>query len=208
MEVNEAKKDVKKKVLKIMEKKKLLIFGVVCIAILIFILLIVTSKEGSVEFKVKTSLDRIVEKGDLETVNFTYNVIGKQCKKKDNCDKKSNDIDNFEYVVSCKGTVTAGINFEKIEIVVDESEKKLLVKIPAAEVKDINVGSIKFLNGEDLPASELANARKLCDETIEEKSKSDDELLSAAKEQAEVVLESFYGQWVKAFDEEYEVEVK
>lgn len=53
--------------------------------LLIFIALIsvilVLNKEGKITEKVKTSLDKIVEKSDLETINVTYNIIAKQCKK-------------------------------------------------------------------------------------------------------------------------------
>lgn len=189
------------------KKKLILIFSVCGLSALILILGLF-NKESSVQVKVKSSLDRLVEKSDLETVNFTYNAIAKQCKDAENCNKKSNDINEFEYVISCKGTITAGIDFKNIRIDVDEDSKKLIVKMPEAGVTDINVGSLKFLNGEDLPASELANARKLCEETIKEKSEKDNELLPAAKEQAEVVLKSFYEQWFKSFDEEYKVEVK
>lgn len=199
-------KENKKKNFKL--DKKIVISGVCLIGIILLIILVVNNKEGDVSYKVKSSLDKLVEKSDLETVNFKYNVIAKQCKKKEKCDKTSNDIDDFEYVVSCNGTVTAGINFKDVEVKVDEENKKILITIPKAEVKEINVNSTKFLNGDDLPASELANARKLCDQTVEERSNNDSELLSAAQEQAKVVLEAFYGQWVKAFDEEYKVEVK
>lgn len=43
-----------------------------------------TSKEGKTINNVKSSLDKVVEKSNLETVSFTYNVIAKKCK-----DKKS-----------------------------------------------------------------------------------------------------------------------
>lgn len=187
--------------------KKIMILGFICF-ILVMIILVLFSKEGNVEVKVKSSLDKLVEKSDLETVNFTYNVIAKKCKDEEKCDKKSNNIDDFEYVLSCKGTITSGIDFKNVNVKVDKKNKKLLVKMPEAVITDNNVISLKFLNGEDIPASELANARRLCEETIEEKSKKDDELLPAAREQAEVVLKSFYEQWLKAFDKDYKVEIK
>lgn len=201
----EVKENSEKKVN--VKPKIILIISVIIIVVFIIILGLI-NKEGSIQVKVKSSLDRLVEKSDLETVNITYNVIAKQCKDKDKCDKKSNDIDDFEYVISCKGTITAGIEFKNVNLEVDEKNKKLLVEMPEAGVTDINVGSLKFLNGEDLPASKLADARKLCEETIKEKSEKDNELLPAAKEQAEIVLTSFYEQWLKSFDKEYTVEVK
>jgi len=192
---------------KIIQKKhlKILIIGVLLIILTIIFLV---NREGSIKTKVKTSLDRVVEKSDLETVNFTYNVIAKQCKDKNKCNKKSNNIDDFEYVISCKGTITTGIDFKEVKIEIDKSNKTLVVKMPKSEIKDTNILTMKFLNGADIPANELPSARALCEETISEKSKNDEKVISATKEQAEVVLESFYQQWIKSIDEEYKVEVK
>lgn len=70
------------------------------------------------------------------------------------------------------------------------------------------IGSVKFLNGEDVSADELPNARKLCQEETKVKSEKDDKLIPAAKERAKTVLEEFYKQWIKSYDNTYVVEVK
>lgn len=190
------------------KKTKFLLTGIIGILVIVLIILIASSKEGNVEYNVKSTLSRLVEKSDLETVDFTYNVIAKQCKKKGKCDKKSNNINDFEYVISCKGNVTVGIDFKDVKVKVDEEKKILSITLPDAKIKEINVLSKKFMNGNDVPADELANAEKLCNDTVNEKSENDKELLTAAKEQAQVVLESFYSQWIKAYNDEYKVEVK
>lgn len=187
-------------------KKIIVVSALVIVCLLIFS--IIFSKEGKVSIKVKSTLERIVEKSDLETVNFTYNVIAKQCKKNEKCDKKSNDVKDYEYVVSCTGTITAGIDFENVKIDVNESKKIIIIKLPEATIKETNVVDLNFLNGENIPADELPSARKLCQNTIEEKSAKDGEVIKAAKEQAGEVLQTFYEQWIKAFDDEYKVEVK
>ena len=182
--------------------------------LLIFITLFVIfftrlNKEGQIKMKVKSTFEKVVEKSDLETVTITYNVIAKKCKDEENCDKKSNDISNFQYVVSCKGSIVAGIDFQKIKVDVDNKNKKVVVKIPDATIIDEpNINSIKFLNGNELSASELPNARKLCQETVKEKSEVDQKLIPAAKEQSKFVLEEFYNQWIKAYDSSYRVEVE
>ena len=182
--------------------------------LLIFIVLLVVlfvnfNKEGQIKMKVKSTLEKIVEKSDLETVTFTYNVIAKQCRDNEICDKTTNDINNFKYVVSCKGSIVAGIDFKKIMVDVNQKNKKVVIKIPeAAIIDEPNILSIKFLNGNELPASELPNARKLCQETIKEKSSVDEKLIPAAKEQSIIVLEEFYNQWIKAYNSSYSVEVK
>ena len=177
--------------------------------VLLIIIFIVSSKEGQIEMKVKSSLEKVVERSDLETVTITYNVIAKQCKDEESCDKTSNDINNFQYVVSCKGSIVAGIDFQKIKIDVDRKKKKVIVKVPEATIiEEPNVNSINFLNGKEIPASELPNARNLCQATIKEKSSVDEKLIPATKEQSVIVLKEFYDQWIKSYDSSYSVEVK
>ncbi len=189
------------------KNNKLIIVLVVVIALLI-LFFVIPNKEGRIKNSVKSSLVKLVEKSDLETVNFNYNVIAKKCKNEEKCDLSSNNIKDFEYVLSCTGTVTAGMDFDNVKIDADKQNKKIVITMPDSKITEVNVKSLKFLNGEDVSASELPDARSLCKKTIEEKSSADDKLLPAAKEQAEVVLQSFYEQWIKAFDEGYTVEIR
>ena len=204
---NEGKKEIVRK-----KGSKLKVFLLLLVLVIIVIFVkkfIISGGKGNIDLKVKSTLEKVVEKSDLETVNITYNVIAKKCKDEDNCDLTSNSIEDFAYVVSCKGTIAAGIDFNNVDISIDEDNKKVIIVLPDAKITDEpNITSIKFLNGNDLPAEELPNARKLCQETTLEKSENDDKLLPAAKEQAIVVLEQFYKQWIKAFDDSYQVEIR
>ncbi len=181
----------------------------IVIIVLVLVVLLMPKKEIKMKIKVKSTLEKVVEKSDLETINITYNVIAKKCKDESNCDKTSNNIDDFSYVASCKGTITAGIDFQQVQVDVDTKNKKILVTMPEATIiGEPNILSIKLLNGNELAASETPNARKLCQETTKEKSENDEKLIPAAKEQSRVVLESFYKQWIKSYDASYSVEVK
>ncbi len=203
------KKNPFKGIVNFFRKKIILILLILVIVLVAIILLLTSRKDNQIEIKVKSSLEKIVEKSDLETINIVYNVIAKKCKDEATCDKTSNNIDNFEYVVSCKGTVTAGIDFSKVKITVLESEKKIIIEMPEAAMQgEPNIGSIKFLNGDEVPASKLPEARKLCQEVALDKSETDDKLIPFAKDQAKVVLEEFYKQWIKAYDSSYVIEVK
>lgn len=182
---------------------------IIIIVVIVFFLINTYSNGGNIETKAKISLDKIVEKSDLETANITYNVIGKKCKNEKKCDLNSNKMSNFEYVVSCKGTLTAGIDFSKVKIDIDNNNKILKIEMPEVTLKgEPTIGSVKFLNGSDVPADELPAARKLCQETVKTRSEEDNKLLPAAKEQAKIVLEEFYKNWIKAYDSSYKVEVK
>lgn len=190
-------------------KNKIFLLILIIIIIILVIIFLRQNKKEDIKISVKSSLDRIVEKSDLETVNITYNVIAKKCEDDINCNLKSNNIDDFKYVVSCKGTITAGIDFSKIKIEIDEKNKRLIVKMPEATIKgEPSIGPIEFLDAKDIPADEYPNARELCQATIKSKSSDDGKLLPAAKEQARAVLEEFYKQWIRAYDSKYTVEVE
>ncbi len=202
------KKPKKKKA--ISKKTTIIIFFPISFAfvILLCILFLVPNKERKIKITVRSTLENFVEKSDLETVNISYNVIAKKCKDEKKCDLKSNNIDDFQYVVSCKGKITAGIDFSKVKIDVEPSSKKIIIHLPDANLTDNpTVGSIKFLNGAEVPSDELPNARALCQDTIIAKSKEDKNVLPAAKNQATLILTEFYGQWIKAYDASYSVEV-
>lgn len=63
---------------------KIIAMSAVILVVGAVILLVNGSKEGNIKSNAKISLDKIVEKSDLETANITYNVIAKKCKMKRN----------------------------------------------------------------------------------------------------------------------------
>ena len=97
--------------------------------------LLINNREGDIKTVIKSSLDKIVEKSDLETANVTYNVIAKKCKDSKNCNINSGNMDDFEMVLSCKGTLTAGIDFKEVKLEVDEKSKSVTVIVPEAVIK-------------------------------------------------------------------------
>ncbi|MBQ2407905.1 MAG: DUF4230 domain-containing protein [Bacilli bacterium] len=194
----------------IQKKKKpiKLLIGIIFIVIIaVVVILILTSKEGKETVNLNATLEKIVEQNKLETVTFTYNVVGKECKES-GCNKHSNNIDDYKYVVSCKGTVTSGIDFKKVKINLDEENKKLVVEIPEANILETNISSTNFLNGDKLPADEIVSARALCKKEILQKSAADMELKKAAKEQVKIILSVYYEKWAKSLGDGYKVEVK
>ena len=80
-------------------------------------------------------LDKIlsVEIDELSTVEYTYNAIANVFDEKD---KKGEKI---KYYVAYEGFVSAGIDFKKIEIQVNEAEKVVTVVLPEIEVHSTTV---------------------------------------------------------------------
>lgn len=210
VEDKEDKIEKTKKSKKKTKKFKIVIPIIAIILIVAVIILIPKDKTRNVEIKVKSTLEKLVEKSELETISINYDVIAKKCKNDNNCDKKSNKISDFEYVVSCSGTVTAGIDFSKVNVETDNENKKIIIKVPEATISDdnINVTSLIYLNGDEKNNGSYPEARKLCKQTMVEECSKDKKVLPAAKEQAKIVLEEFYGQWIKSTNSSYKIVVE
>ena len=198
-----------KVIVNIKEKKSKFILISVTILIVIIIILSLGNGKRTIKTHIKSTLTKLVEKSDLETATIMYNVIAKKCNDEEKCDLNSNNINDFKYVASCQGSVIASIDFKHVSIDVDDKNKKVIIKIPDATIKEnIYTGIPKLLNGENLPMDILPEAKKLCKKTIKEKSDKDKKLIQAAKDQAIVVLKEFYDQLIKGYDASYTVEVK
>ena len=199
----------KKVIVNIKEKKSKFILISVTILIVIIIILLLGNGKRTIKTHIKSTLTKLVEKSDLETATIMYNVIAKKCNDEEKCDLNSNNINDFKYVASCQGSVIASIDFKHVSIDVDDKNKKVIIKIPDATIKEnIYTGIPKLLNGEILRMDILPEAKKLCKKTIKEKSDKDKKLIQAAKDQAIVVLKEFYDQLIKGYDASYTVEVK
>ena len=199
----------KKVIVNIKEKKSKFILISVTILIVIIIILSLGNGKRTIKTHIKSTLTKLVEKSDLETATIMYNVIAKKCNDEEKCDLNSNNINDFKYVASCQGSVIASIDFKQVSIDVDDKNKKVIIKIPDATIKEnIYTGIPKLLNVENLTMDILPEAKKLCKKTIKEKSDKDKKLIQAAKDQAIVVLKEFYDQLIKGYDASYTVEVK
>ena len=190
---------------------KIIILLMVIIGVFALLLGILTSETGMLKLSAESSLERIVEKNDLETVNYTYNAIARQCKE-DECLRNSENTDDYKYFVAYEGTVSAGINFKQVKIDVDKKEKKLIITVPEPKITGYNVdiGSLKFIFTKDKynEATELEKAFKLCKEDLKIRSEEDKLILKTAKQNSIIVLESFFKTWIETFNSDYEVIVK
>ena len=202
---------VSEKIKKLNKSTKIIIILVIVIAILCLALGVANSETGKLKITAESSLEKIVEKNDLETVSYTYNAIAKQPKNADgNVESENND--DYKYFVSYEGTVSAGIDFKQVKIDVDKKAKKLIITVPEPRMTGYNVdiGSLKFIFTKEKynEASELESAFKLCKADLENRSEKDELILKTAKQNSITVLEAFFKPWIETFNNEYEVEIK
>ena len=179
------------------------------IAIVAFIVLKITGIFGSDKNQeqrlttiTKSSLTKVLEISNLSTLDFIYNGI---------TDVK-NDEGELKYHVAYEGTVTAGIDFKKIKIDLDDKNKKITVTIPETYIQDCDVSmpSLKFIFEDDDYNTETVTeeAYKACIKDLEEKSAKENDLLELAGENAKKTVEGLIDPWVKQIDGEYKVDIK
>ncbi len=160
------------------------------------------SDEEKVVTITKSSLEKIIKINDMSTLEYTYNAIA-----------HVNDEDGkAKYHVAYEGTVTAGIDITKIDISVDEQNKKIKIVIPEAKIQavDVDMAKMDFIFEKSKYETETVSqeAYKACLEDLEKRANSEDDLLSMAKENAVDSITALITPWIEQIDEEYSVKIK
>ncbi len=199
---NEVKKE--KKHSKITKKIMLFVGGIIIIILIIGFMK--AHNENKLTITTKSSLEKIMEINKLSTIEYTYNAIVTKYK---NDEVKE---DNVEYYVAYNGKVTAGIDFNEINIDVDYKEKKIYVTLPNVEIHETNVdmGTLDYIHEKNVPEKDSISqeAYKLCKNDLRERAQNETELLSNAEENAKSAIEALLKPWVESVDKEFQIEFR
>ena len=163
----------------------------------------IVGNDGTVTTISEASLEKIFEINELSTVNYAYNAIA--CAYGD-------DETTPEYYVAYNGTVTAGIDFGKIDISIDEDAKTITLKIPACEIQDtiVDFGSMEYIFEDDKYETENVSqeAYELCQSDLAKRAEKETDLLELAKENAATAVEALVNPWVNQIDSEYTIKIQ
>ncbi len=199
---NEVKKE--KKHSKLTKKIMLFVGGIIIIILIIGFMK--AHNENKLTITTKSSLEKIMEINKLSTIEYTYNAIVTKYK---NDEVKE---DNVEYYVAYNGKVTAGIDFNEINIDVDYKEKKIYVTLPNVEIHETNVdmGTLDYIHEKNVPEKDSISqeAYKLCKNDLRERAQNETELLSNAEENAKSAIEALLKPWVESVDKEFQIEFR
>ena len=197
------KKDIKN-ILK--TKKKLLAISVSTIVLLLIVIIVAVSITKSNHTGVstisKSSLQKVLEINELSTVDYTYNATT----------EKYDNNKNVVYYVAYEGTVTAGIDFSKIDIKINEKNKKVTFTIPPVKIHDVkvNMGTMEFIfvqrKGEKEDVSQ--EAYKLCNKDLKERIQKESLILDSARQNTISSMEALFKPWIENLDNSYTVEIK
>ena len=159
-------------------------------------------QEGQITTISKASLEKIIEINQLSTVDYTYNAIATVY---DDAGEK------IKYYVAYEGLVTAGIDFEKIELAVDDVEKKVTVTLPEIEIHDltVNMGTMDCIFTDDKYNTEKVSqeAYFASKQDLKNRIEKDTELPKMAKENAIASVKALFSPWIEQLDEAFTVEV-
>ena len=202
----EEQKEKKKSKLQLMPVMKWCVAGAVVIIVLIVGVLVLGTfgKKNEMEVITKTTLEKIVNVSELSTYEVIYNGVAKVMN-----EKKPEKVD---YYVAYEAKVKAGIDFEQIDIAVDDEAKKISVTLPEVKITDTEVKaeSLEYIFENDKANTETVSqqAYKECKKDVENECASKDAIYELAKQNGKNVVEALISPFVKQLDEEYELEIK
>ena len=191
---------------KIISTNKTLVFiSIAALAVILIGIILIPAifKKDEPDFAVvaKSSLDEIVEISELSTIEYNYNSIATVTTEKG----------KEKYHVKYKGIAKAGINFENITITDVKEESKLLVTLPAVEVREPSVDpeSLKFIFIKDKYETETVfmEALEVVKSDLAAKVAEDDMLNELAYENAKTIVEALLEPWLEQLDSTYTLEV-
>lgn len=198
---------MKKKLKQSLSSKKVRYITGIAIVLLIIIIVPLTvsiaSKKSKPEIISKSTLEKIVNVSDLSTFEAVYNGIA-----------KVTDEDNTEkvkYYVSYDAKVKAGVDFEKVDITVDNEKKVITVKLPEIKITDTNVDITSldyiFENSKANTETVSEEAYKKCIEDVTNESNNENAIYELAEQNAQNIVEALIRPFVEQLDNEYQLQI-
>ena len=184
-------------------KSKVLILGAgIILGIVLIVISVVAFNKGNQNEKnvvTTSSLQKIIKVSRLSTSTAVYNGIAKV--------KNEKKSDKIDYYVAYEAKVSAGIDFDKVDIVVDHEAKKVSIKIPDVYITDVvvDVSSMDFIFN-DKSANKSAvteKAFKACEEDAETERKEQNAILELAQQNAVNAITALVKPFIEQMDEEY-----
>ena len=198
MEVEQRQKVGKKKSL-------LLVVFVVVLAVIIAagVFFFMSSSKPEPEIISQSTLEKIINVSDLSTFEAVYNGIAKVANEE--------DPEEIDYYVSYDAKVKAGIDFEKVDIAVDNENKIITVTVPEIKITDVNVDIASldyiFFNDKANTATVSEEAYKKCIEDVTNESNNENAIYELADQNAHNIIKALINPFVEQLDAEYELHI-
>ena len=196
------------------EKKKLsfnqiikyiigVLFIIVAIIVFLFVKEKIVKKDSIPEIISKSTLEKVINVSDLSTFEAIYNGVASVANEE--------KPENIDYYVSYEAKVKAGIDFEKVNLEVNEDEKRITVTLPEVKITDVNVDIASldyiFMNKRANTETVSAQAYKKCIEDVTNENNSTTAIYELAKQNARNIVEALIKPFVEQLDSKYELKI-
>ncbi len=194
-----------KNILKKLSKKSLVILICCFIVVILIITILFVNKNGKKKLEIitKSNLEKIINVSDLSTLEAVYNGIAKVT--------NNEEPDEVDYYVSYDAKIKAGIDFQQVDINLDNEKKVIKVKIPEIKINDINVdiASLDYIFMDDKANTETVSeqAYEKCIEDVTSEVDTEDAIYELAKENAQNIIEALIKPFINQLDAEYKLEI-
>ncbi len=148
-------------------------------------------------------MEKIINVSDLSTLEAVYNGIAKVT--------NNEEPDEVNYYVSYDAKIKAGIDFQQVDINLDNEKKVIKVKIPEIKINDINVDIASldyiFMNDKANTKTVSEQAYEKCIEDVTSEVDTEDAIYELAKENAQNIIEALIKPFINQLDAEYKLEI-
>ncbi|MDE6761059.1 MAG: DUF4230 domain-containing protein [Lachnospiraceae bacterium] len=156
------------------------------------------------EIITEATLEKVIDVDELSTFEAVYNGITEVMNKE--------HPEKIDYYVYYEAKVKAGIDFEKVEVDIDNELKKISVTIPEIKINDINVdiASLDYIFENERANTETVSqeAYKAAIEDVTNESARENRIYELAEQNAKNIIEALITPFLKQLDEEYTLEVR
>lgn len=181
----------------------MIITGILVVIAIALLTITIASKKSDPEIISKSTLEKIINVSDLSTYEAVYNGIAKVTD-----EEKSEKVN---YYVSYEAKVKAGIDFEKVDIAVDNENKMITVKLPEIKITDVTVDITSldyiFENKRANTSTVSEEAYKKCIEDVTNESNTEQAIYQLAEQNAQNIVKALITPFIEQLDDEYQLQI-
>lgn len=169
-----------------------------------FTIIKVNNSKKEPEIITTSTLEKIINVSELSTFEAIYNGIAVV--------KNPEKDDKVDYYVSYKAKVQAGIDFDRVEISIEDEKKQIVVKIPAINLGEpmVDIASMDYIFENKKANTETVSeqAYKACIEDAKNESEKEEAIFTLAKQNAENIIRALINPFIEDMEEPYELVIE
>lgn len=181
-----------------------LILVIVVLVVAFVVMPAARNSKKQAEVLTVSTLEKIIDVSELSTFTAVYNGIAQVM------DEENPEL--VDYYVSYEAEVNAGIDFEQVEIQLDEESKAIRITVPPVELTEVNVdiSSLDFIfYDKSLNTSTVTEtAFKACEADVKKESQEQEAIYDLAQQNAKNILTALVKPIVDQLDTEYSLVVE